>query len=483
MSLAFHKLAKTGAQFYMLGPHIQKISGLDDYEYHFIPSDYSTVAVDIQNFNLEMRSEERKEKLLELVTTLDSPTLIYCQAPPSANRVAEYLIQEAGLKPVPETQEIAAWVSKHYHPEWNVAKALSLGIGIHHGGVPRALQQYIVKLFNDGIIKRIICTSTMIEGVNTSAENVIIYDRRLNTSKFDYFTYKNISGRAGRMNKYFIGKVFMLEAPPLEQGLTVEYPIGHQDENSPIGLIMQLENEYLTDISRGRLQDAYANPILSPSTLIENRHVPIERQVEVAEMIIRDLPDGSKLLDWKGIPETNQLNYLCELVYSLEGGNLMDYGISSSLQLMWHINELRTQKNLPAYLRDAVENRREEHTPSEAINLRLKFIRNMVCFRLPRDIMAVSNIQADVLAKIGIEPGDFSFFAEQLENMFLDPLLTALDEYGIPTQISTQIKNLILPSEHLNDLLAKLRALAPRVESLQLTGFEKSLMSWAVSEM
>jgi hypothetical protein len=107
---------------------------------------------------------------------------------------------------------------------------------------------------------------------------------------------------------------------------------------------MQLENEYLTDISRGRLQDAYANPILSPATLIENRHVPIERQVEVAETIIRDLPDSYKLLNWKGIPETNQLNYLCELVYSLEGGNLMDYGISSSLQLMWHINELRTQK-------------------------------------------------------------------------------------------------------------------------------------------
>ena len=161
----------------------------------------------------------------------------------------------------------------------------------------------------------------------------------------------------------------------------------------------------------------------------------------------------------------------------------MDYLISSSSQLAWHINELRNQKNLPAYLRDAVTNRRSDETPSEAINLRLKFIRNMVCFRLPRDIMAVNKIQADVLAKKGIEPGDFSFFAEQLENMFLDPLLTALDEYGIPTQISTQIKNLILPSEHLNDLLAKLRALAPRVEHLQLTGFEKSLMSWAVAEM
>ena len=483
LSLAFHKLAKTGAQFYMLGPHIQKISGLYDYEYHFIPSDYSTVAVDVQNFNLGMRSEERTQKLLELVRTLESPTLIYCQAPASANRVAEYLIQDAGLTPAPETQEIAAWISKHYHPEWNVARAIALGIGIHHGGVPRALQQYIVKLFNEGVIKRIICTSTMIEGVNTSAENVIIYDRRLKTSTFDYFTYKNISGRAGRMNKYFIGKVFMLEAPPIEQGLTVEYPIGHQDETSPIGLLMQLENEYLTDISRGRLQEAYANPMLSPATLIENRHIPIERQVEVAKTIISDLPDSQELLGWKGIPEPNQLNYLCELVYSLEGKNLMDYLISSSSQLAWHINELRNQKNLPAYLNDAVENRWEDVSASEAINLRLKFIRNMVCFKLPRDIMAIHKIQVDVLEQNGYEPGDFSFFAEQLENMFLDPLLTALDEYGIPTQISTKIKHLILPSEHLNDLLAKLRLLAPEVEQLQLTSFEKGLMHWAVAEM
>lgn len=483
LSLAFHKLAKTGAQFYMLGPHIQKISGLDGYEYHFIPSDYSTVAVDIQNFNLRMRSEQRTQKLLELVRTLESPTLIYCQAPASANRVAEYLIQDAGLTPVPETQEIAAWISKHYHPEWNVARAIALGIGIHHGGVPRALQQYIVKLFNEGIIKRIICTSTMIEGVNTSAENVIIYDRRLKTSTFDYFTYKNISGRAGRMNKYFIGKVFMLEAPPIEEGLTVEYPIGHQDETSPIGLLMQLENEYLTDISRGRLQETYANPVLSPATLIENRHIPIERQVEVAKMIISDLPDNQEWLGWKGIPEPYQLNYLCELVYSLEGENLMEYKIASSSQLAWHINELRNQKNLPAYLSEAVENRWENVSASEAINLRLKFIRNMVCFRLPRDIIAIHKIQIDVLEREGYEPGDFSFFAEQLENMFLDPLLTALDEYGIPTQISTQIKHLILPSEHLNDLLAKLRSLAPRVERLQLTSFEKDVMRWAVAEM
>jgi hypothetical protein len=97
--------------------------------------------------------------------------------------------------------------------------------------------------------------------------------------------------------------------------------------------------------------------------------------------------------------------------------------------------------------------------------------------------MAIHKIQVDVLEQNGYEPGDFSFFAEQLENMFLAPLLTALDEYGIPTQISTKIKHLILPLEHLNDLLAKLRLLAPGVEQLQLTSFEKGLMHWAVAEM
>ena len=50
LNLAFHQLAATGAQFYLLGPNVQAIKGLDKYEFHFIPSDYSTVAVDVVQF-------------------------------------------------------------------------------------------------------------------------------------------------------------------------------------------------------------------------------------------------------------------------------------------------------------------------------------------------------------------------------------------------------------------------------------------------
>lgn len=483
LSLAFHKLAKQGAQFYLLGPHIQNIQGLEAYEYHFIPSTFSTVAVDVHHFNLSSKGDARKEKLLELCAQINSPTLIYCQSPASANRVAQLLIDEAGFPSVEATNPVAAWIAEHYHPEWNVAKAISLGIGIHHGGVPRALQQYFVKLFNEGTIRHIICTSTMIEGVNTSAENVIIYDRRVNNTPFDFFTFKNISGRAGRMNRYFIGKVYMLEAPPLEEDLNVEYPIGAQNEASPMGLLLKLEPEYLTDLSRQRLERAYATPQLSAATLIENRHLAIDRQVEVADRIIRELPFSRDLLGWKGNPEPSQLEYLCHLVYDHLPTKLLDYGIHSGAQLAWHINALRAQKNFTDYLQQAIDDDRADRTPSESIGQRLKLIRNLICYRLPRDFMAVNRIQEDVFGRRNLEYGDFTFFSEQLENLFHDPLLTALDEYGIPIQISTKLTGAILPSENLNEMLKKLRKLAPRIEASQLDSFEKDIMRWAIEEM
>ncbi|MCM2460289.1 DEAD/DEAH box helicase [Pseudomonas sp. CG7] len=483
LSLAFHKLAKRGAQFYLLGPHIQNIQGLAAYEYNFIPSSISTVAVDVHHFNLPTKGNHRKEKLLELCGQITTPTLIYCQSPASANRIAQILIDEGKLTKQADTQDVADWIAKNYHPEWNVAKAISLGVGIHHGGVPRALQQYFVKLFNEGVIKYIICTSTMIEGVNTSAENVIIYDRRVSNSPFDFFTFKNISGRAGRMNRYFIGKVFMLEEPPKEKDLNVEYPIGLQDVDSPMGLLLKLEPEYLTDISRERLERAYATPLISTATLIENRHIPIDRQLEIAQTIIRDLPLSRQLLTWKGNPDQSQLEYICRLVCDHLEIKLADYGIHSGPQLAWNINAIRAQKDFPAYLQDAINDRNSKTTPSEAIGTRLKFIRNVLCYRLPRDFMAISKIQTDVFTQRNIEPGDFSFFSEQLENLFHDPLLTALDEYGIPTQISTKIKGTILPSENLNDMLNKLRALTPKIGVMRITEFEQSIMRWAIAEM
>ena len=129
------------------------------------------------------------------------------------------------------------------------------GIGLHHGNIPRALQQYVVRAFEHRLINVIVCTSTIIEGVNTVAENVVVYDKRIGGPNLDSFTFKNIAGRAGRMTKYFIGKVFVLEAPPSEDpSYSVQVGIERQDEKTPFPLIIDLPEEDLKPISKQRIQ-------------------------------------------------------------------------------------------------------------------------------------------------------------------------------------------------------------------------------------
>ena len=88
-------------------------------------------------------------------------------------------------------------------------------------------------LFNARKIPFLVCTSTIIEGVNTVAKNVIVYDRRKSKDVLEHFTYKNIEGRAGRMNQYFIGRVYVLETLPPDQSFTVEFPAARNARTRP----------------------------------------------------------------------------------------------------------------------------------------------------------------------------------------------------------------------------------------------------------
>ena len=58
--------------------------------------------------------------------------------------------------------------------EWIVVQALRHGIGIHHGLVPKYIQREIISLFNSGDISVLVSTTTITEGINTTAKNVIV---------------------------------------------------------------------------------------------------------------------------------------------------------------------------------------------------------------------------------------------------------------------------------------------------------------------
>ena len=193
LNQVFYKLVKTGAQFYLLGPNIEdvKTGSLENIKFEFIKTDFKTVVSERHQITIHSEGD-RLKKLIEILNGTNQPTLVYCQSPASANRLATQLMEHDLYGVFEQNELLVKWIRENYHPEWILAKAIEHGIGIHHGKNPRALSLQCVDLFNKGLLRCLICTSTLIEGVNTKAKNVVIYDNKISNSKIDFFTFNNI---------------------------------------------------------------------------------------------------------------------------------------------------------------------------------------------------------------------------------------------------------------------------------------------------
>ncbi|WP_346910910.1 DEAD/DEAH box helicase [uncultured Roseibium sp.] len=478
LNLVFNRLADQGSQFYLIGPHISAVGGIAGrFDHVFVPSEFSTVALDIIQFNYPDNSDKRKDKLVELCNTLQSPTLVYCQSPPRASQLAEHLLEHGGFEQTPSTSAAVDWLEREFPEEWVVARALKHGIGIHHGNVPRAIQQFLVRAFDAGEIRLIICTSTLIEGINTVAENVIIYDRRVKTTAFNNFTFRNIAGRAGRMRKYFVGKVFVLEEAPIDEPLSVEVAVGKQDEQTPTSLILDLDENNLAPVSKRRLEYIAAESPLSMETLRLNRHVPLDDQYAIHAEIVRDLVYLEDSLVWSDMPKPFQLLKSCELIHRhLDGAALNRYGITSGIGLKAELDRLQYAESFRNYIEHRVSNKAFFQSVSEAVEQALQFMRRYVSYTFPRSLMTISNIQHEVLTRNGRkEVGDYSLFAARASSLFINANLFALDEYGVPVETARRLAIGAVQPETLDQALALVVA-ADTSETSNMHPFERDII-------
>ena len=83
----------------------------------------------------------------------------------------------------------------HVNKDWYYIDYIKKGIGIHHGNTPLFLRKFIEDEYANGNIHTILCTSTLVEGINTPTDQLIIYDTPRTT-----FELNNLIGRVGRLN-------------------------------------------------------------------------------------------------------------------------------------------------------------------------------------------------------------------------------------------------------------------------------------------
>ncbi len=130
--------------------------------------------------------------------------IIYLNSPPKLEKVAFELSNEA--TPVTSQRLLNACnqIAAYLHNDYNLITCLKKGIVYHHGSVPDIIKLYVEELYSSETeLKYIVCSSTLLEGVNIPAEKLFLLDYRKGRGRLSPSQFKNLSGRICRFNEIF----------------------------------------------------------------------------------------------------------------------------------------------------------------------------------------------------------------------------------------------------------------------------------------
>lgn len=459
LNAAVYKLLNRSKQFFFLGPNIDGVR-FDQggrWKFEFLRTRFSTVAVD----TYDMRGVADKESRLldEIGEVANWPALVFLSSPDRANRMASLA---ANAMAVSDTASpFAAWLKDNVGEKWSLVNAVRFGFGVHHGRLPRAIASHMVRLFNDGTLPVLFCTSTLIEGVNTAAKTVLIYDKDINKAPYDFFTYSNIKGRAGRLGQHHVGRVYLFNETPEQEEMEVAPTLFADEDFAPLDYVVQLDDQSERKSTDGRVAAIKATLGLEGEDMRLAASVGLENAVALKSAVSKSM---SASLLWTGFPRYGQIAAVVGLVCKVKRPS--DFGAFTPKMLTFQINALRQAPSMRAFLTKYDDNYKGS---AEGYDNVFRFLR--ACeYGLPQWFALV---QAFVRAAGG--HADYSLFILELSRWFKAEALKDLDEEGIPIQVSERFHK----GETKNELTAKLAALARR-RAPELTLFERE---WIISAL
>jgi superfamily II DNA/RNA helicase len=177
-----------------------------------------------------------------------SGSLIYSNGAAEAENIALLLFDLLDTQITQSAvNELIKLVKKTVHNDYALAKVLQKGIAFHYGNMPLLIRQEIERLFSDGKIKYLICTSTLLEGVNLPAKSIFIRKPTRGKSKpLNQNDFWNLAGRAGRWGKEFSGNIVCIE--PTDWKIQPEPNKSQQEIKRAINIIEEKGDELLTFI-------------------------------------------------------------------------------------------------------------------------------------------------------------------------------------------------------------------------------------------
>jgi hypothetical protein len=477
LNVALRRYMIASRQIFFLGPAVAGVEMREELRPQFVEltSSFSTVAVDVHDHTSTKAPYDTIASLLREYGS--DKSLIFSKSPPAARRLADDLRAKS---PLPTTEAIgtfAEWLADNYHPDWPLVSALRAGYGMHHGAVPRSVAQAVVRMFNEGDLYALICTSTLIEGVNTAAKNVFIFDKKINNTNFDYFDFRNIAGRSGRMGQHFIGRIFLFHEPPEASAFQLEIPALGEDEALPDAVLVNLPDETLNEASRARKRALFDQSSLPEELVRQFASYGLDSLQSLSDAVRDLLESGDRSLIWQGYAGYAKLL----AVFSIAWPHLrFNKGRLSAKEAAFYANRLRISLSLRGYF-NGLTSGKGERERREAIE---KGFRALVAFdyTIPKVLIDMEALVNHHSVEMGISEASYAYMAQALDNLFSHHWVKALDEYGIPIPLGRKLSFLVEDTYSLEDATAAVQAYC-RSSSGQarLTSLERTLIESALS--
>ena len=146
-------------------------------------------------------------------------TLVYSNGAAEAEDVADLISQllPQDVQVDPELAELADLARKGVHPKFRLAAVVERGVAFHYGNMPSLIRLEIERLFRSGKIRFLVCTSTLVEGVNLSCRTIVLRGPRKGVGHpMDAHDFWNLAGRAGRWGDEFQGNIICIDPDDLK---------------------------------------------------------------------------------------------------------------------------------------------------------------------------------------------------------------------------------------------------------------------------
>lgn len=155
---------------------------------------------------------DRLARTAVLITKPDESTIIYANGAAEAIDIALKIADLIDNKVQDqEVTDLIDFIRVHIHLSYALVDTLPKGVAFHYGKMPHLVRAQIEDLLRRRKLRYVVCTSTLLQGINLPAKNIVIQaPRKGNDKPMMAPDFWNLAGRAGRLRETFSGYVWCI---------------------------------------------------------------------------------------------------------------------------------------------------------------------------------------------------------------------------------------------------------------------------------